>query len=37
MGDLITFTFVGKKVSPGGQYYTKGGSYNDYDLIVDKT
>jgi hypothetical protein len=30
-------TFVGKKVSPGGHFYTKGGSYNDYDLIVEKT
>ena len=36
MGDLITLTFVGKKLSPGGQYYTKGGSYNDYNLIVKK-
>ena len=36
IGDLITLTFVGKKVSPGGQYYTKGGSYNDYNLIVEK-
>ena len=37
IGDLIKLTFVGKKVSPGGHFYTKGGSYNDYDLIVDKT
>ena len=36
VGDLITLTFVGKKLSPGGQYYTKGGSYNDYNLIVKK-
>jgi hypothetical protein len=36
IGDLITLTFVGKKPSPGGQYYTQGGSYNDYQLIVDK-
>ena len=36
IGDLITLTFVGKKLSPGGQYYTKGGSYNDYNLIVKK-
>ena len=37
IGDLIKLTFVGKKVLPGGQFYTKGGSYNDYDLIVEKT
>jgi len=37
IGDLITLTFVGKKPSTGGFYYTQGGSYNDYQLIVDKT
>jgi hypothetical protein len=35
-GDIFTLTFVGKKPSPGGQYYTQGGSYNDYNLIVEK-
>jgi len=35
-GDLITLTFVGKKPSPGGHFYTHGGSYNDYQLIVEK-
>jgi hypothetical protein len=37
IGDLITLAFVGKKPSTGGFYYTQGGSYNDYQLIVDKT
>ena len=36
-GDLITLTFIGKKLSPGNHFYTPGGSYNDYDLIVEKT
>jgi len=35
-GDLITLTFVGKKPSPGGHFYTQGGSYNEYELIVEK-
>ena len=35
-GDLITLTFVGKKPSPGGHFYTKGGSYNEYELTVEK-
>jgi len=35
-GDLITLTFVGKKPSPGGHFYTKGGSYNEFELTVEK-
>ena len=35
-GDLITLTFVGKKPSPGGFFYTQGGSYNVYNLTVEK-
>ena len=35
-GDLITLTFVGKKPSPGGHYYTQGRPYNDYKLTVEK-
>ena len=35
-GDLITLTFVGKIPSPGGHFYTQGGSYNEYELTVEK-
>jgi hypothetical protein len=35
-GDVIRLTFVGKKPSPGGHLYTQGGSYNEYELVVDK-
>ena len=37
VGDLITLTFLGKKSLSGGRFYTEGRSYNDYQLIVDKT
>jgi creatinine amidohydrolase/Fe(II)-dependent formamide hydrolase-like protein len=36
VGDLITLTYLGKKSSSGGRFYTEGRSYNDYQLIVDK-